>query len=290
VSSIPESIGSIPDRVFSRVQAVVHGEAGIWLPPVKKALVTGRLARRLRELSLDWAGYVNRVDEDPAELVRMLDSITTNETSFFREPQHFRYLEAEVLPGWIAAADRGARPRLARVWSAACSTGEEPYSLAMTLVRVLPASWDIEVIATDLSTRALARAIDATWPIQKAPEVPEADRKRFMLRGFGSKEGLMTAGPEIRSVVRFARVNLNERAWPIRGPFDLVFCRNVLIYFDRPTKERVVGQLLAELAPSGLLFLGHAESLTGMGLPVTAARPTVYRLRDASRARGRDPR
>ena len=269
----------VGDRDFARFQALIHREAGIWLAPVKRALLAGRLARRLRELGLASFGeYYQRVEADPAELVRMLDRVTTNETHFFREPRHFDFLVEEVFPRWQAEAARRSRPKRARIWSAACSTGEEPYSLAMALLRAFPpgSGWDLEILATDLSTRVLERAEQAVWPLEKSREIPDAYLKAFMLRGSGPSEGMMKAGPEIRSIVRFARQNLNDESYPALGEFDAVFCRNVLIYFDAPIKDRVVDHLLAHLAPDGNLFLGHAESLSGTTLPVRSVFPTVY--------------
>ncbi len=269
----------IGDREFTRFQSLIHREAGIWLSPMKRALLVGRLTRRLRELGLDSFGeYYERVEADGAERIRMLDRVTTNETHFFREPRHFEFLAQKVFPSWRAEADEGLRPRRIRAWSAACSTGEEPYSLAISLLRAFPpgSGWELEILATDLSTRVLERAREAVWPIEKAREIPPADLKAFMLRGTGPQQGLMKAGPEICAFVRFARLNLNDTAYPALGRFDLVFCRNVLIYFDAKTKERVVGRLLGLLAPCGYLFLGHAESLSGTALPVRSVLPTVY--------------
>ncbi len=269
----------VDDHQFARFQALVQREAGIWLAPVKKALLVARLARRLRELGLaSYRKYYDRVTSDPAELVRMLDCLATNETHFFREPRHFTFLAEDVYPRWHAEAQAGARPRAIRVWSAACSTGEEPYSLAMSLLGAFPpgSGWEIEIVATDLSTRVLDRARAGVWPIAKAGEIPPADLKAFMLRGVGSQAGRMRAGPEIRGVVRFARLNLNDASWPGLGTFDLLFCRNVLIYFDPATKRRVVSKLLRHVGPEGLLFLGHAESLSGMNHAVRSVLSTVY--------------
>ena len=266
----------IDDRDFARFQALIQREAGIWLSPIKKALLVGRLAKRLRELGISYAEYYERVAEDPRELTTMLDLVSTNETHFFREPRHFQFLEEQVFPRWMRAADEGRRQRKARVWSAACSTGEEPYSLAMCLLGAFPAGWDLEILATDISTRVLERARDAIWPIAKAQEIPVEDRKAFMLRGVGSQEGRMRAGPEIRAMVRFARLNLNAESYPALGMFDLIFCCNVLIYFATATKARVVERILGHLAPDGHLFLGHAESLSGMAQRVQAVVPTVY--------------
>ena len=269
----------VGDREFARFQALIHREAGIWLVPEKRSLLVGRLSRRVRELGLpSLAAYCDRVEVDRTELVHMLDRITTNETHFFREPHHFEFLDREVLPRWRAEAEAGRRPRRIRAWSAACSTGEEPFSLAMSLLRAFPdsAGWELEILASDLSTRVLAEAERAVWPLEKAKEIPPSDLKAFMLRGVGSQQGLMKAGPAVQALVRFERVNLIDAAYPSIGQYDLVFCRNVLIYFDAPTKERVVGRLLSHLAADGFLFLGHAESLSGTALPARCVRPTVY--------------
>ena len=269
----------VSDAEFARFQALVHREAGIWLSPVKKALLAGRLSRRLRELGLATYGdYYEIVRADEAERTHMLDCISTNETHFFREPRHFQLLAERVYPAWRAEANAGLRPRRIRAWSAACSTGEEPYSLAMSLLQAFPpgSGWDVEILATDLSTRVLDRARAAAWPIAKSNEIPSSCIRAFMLRGTGSQEGRMKAGPEIRSLVRFARLNLNDVSYPAVGQFDLVFCRNVLIYFDAATKARVVDRLLGHLAPAGLLFLGHAESLNAMTNRLRTVIPTVY--------------
>jgi chemotaxis protein methyltransferase CheR len=266
----------VSDEEFGRFQALIHREAGIWLAPVKKALLVGRLARRLRELGLtSYGAYYARAEADEAERIRMLDAICTNETHFFREPRHFEFLAERVFPAWRAEADAGRRPRRIRVWSAACSTGEEPYTLAMALLSAFPAGWELEVLASDLSTKVLDRARAGVWPIEKAGEIPEAHLKAFMLRGYGAQEGLMKAAPELRAIVRFARVNLVGDGWP-PGRFELVFCRNVLIYFDRATKVRVVERLLERLEPAGYLFLGHAESLGGFTTRARPILPTIY--------------
>jgi chemotaxis protein methyltransferase CheR len=274
----------ITDREFARFQELIQREAGIWLSPVKKALLVGRLGKRLRALGVaGWSAYLDAVAADPGEKVRMIDCICTNETHFFREPRHFQLVTERLGPAWRAEAEAGRRPRRVRAWSAACSTGEEPYSLAMCLLDAL-GGWEIDILATDLSTRVLDRAREAIWPIEKAGEIPAPHLKAFMLRGFGEQEGLMKAGPEIREVVRFERLNLIGDDLPPPGSFDLLFCRNVLIYFDRPTKARVVDRLLERLAPGGHLFLGHAESLGSTVAAARAVMPTVYVRAPAARA------
>ncbi len=270
------SLPRISAKEFALFRDLIHRESGIFLSEAKKALVVGRLGRRLRELGLASLGAYYRLlaEGDEQERVRMLDCICTNETHFFREPRQFEFLEQQVFPEWAARA----APRRIRAWSAACSTGEEPYSLAMTLLAHFPPSsgWTLEILASDLSTRALDQARAGLWSIDKAREIPERYLKAFMLRGRGRQEGVMKAGPEIRSLVRFQRVNLNQDRYPVAGPFDLVFCRNVLIYFDAASKARVVHRLLDQLAPGGFLFLGHAESLTGVSDGGRSVGPTVY--------------
>jgi chemotaxis protein methyltransferase CheR len=282
----------IRGREFSLLRGLIHKEAGIYLSDAKKALVVGRLSRRLRELQLrSFEAYYQVVKVDGEERVRMLDCICTNETHFFREPRQFEFLEQQLLPQWVARAAAGLMPRRIRVWSAACSTGEEPYSVAMTLLAHLPpaSGWDLDILATDLSTRALEWAKAGIWHIEKAKEIPQDYLKAFMLRGTGGQQGVMKARAGLRSILRFERVNLNEARYPVPGPFDLVLCRNVLIYFDAASKARVVGQLLERLAPDGHLFLGHAESLNCLTERARSVGPTIYvRAAKTSPSRGED--
>jgi chemotaxis protein methyltransferase CheR len=271
----------LSQRELALFQALVEKEAGIHLSAAKDALVANRLSRRLRELGLSsFSAYYSYVTErgHEAEKVRMLDSLCTHETSFFREPQHFELLRQRILPEWAALGAKGQRARTLRVWSAACSTGEEPYSLAMCLLEALPpgSGWSVEVLATDLSTWALQRTEQGLWSLDRAHTIPQPLLKAFMLKGVRSQEGLMKAGPELRAVMRFARVNLNvEREWPM-GPFDLIFCRNVLIYFGAEARSRVITGMLRRLTPAGYFFLGHAESLIGINADVRSVSANVY--------------
>jgi chemotaxis protein methyltransferase CheR len=276
-----QSIGRpLSGAEFRLFQDLIRREAGIFLSESKKALLVGRLSKRLRELGLasfgEYHRYVTR--EDPAERTRMLDCVSTNETHFFREPLQFAFLEERILPDWQAAAEAGVRPRRIRVWSAACSTGEEPYSLAMTLLSRFPpeSGWEIEILGSDISTRVLDRAEAGMWPLERAAEIPERHLKRYMLRGTRSQEGKMKAGPELRSVVRFERINLNADSYPVTRRFDVIFCRNVLIYFDAPSKARVTRQLIRHLEPTGYFFLGHAESVVDMASELERVGPTIY--------------
>jgi len=277
----PDATGDyqIRKEEFRAFQDLIHRESGIFLADHKQALLGGRLHSRLRALGMtSYGDYFKAVQKDESERIEMLDRISTNETHFFREPHQFEFLKTQVLPRWVEDARAGRRSRSIRVWSAACSTGEEPYSTAMLLLDQLPASegWSIEILATDLSTRVLQRAKDAVWRIEKAEEIPTPYLKAFMLEGTGPEKGKMKAGPEIRSLITFSRMNLNSRPYPVPGRFDVIFCRNVLIYFNAATKVNVVEELLGHLAPTGLLLLGHAESLHGLTEQARSVGPTIY--------------
>lgn len=273
----------ISEREFMRLRNLVYEEAGIWLSQAKTALLVGRLAKRLRHHGLkSFKQYYDLVIHSPEERIQMLDALSTNETRFFREPQHFELLKSVIFPKWSEEAATGRRSRKIRVLSAGCSTGQEPYSLAMILLdRFPPASgWEVEIIATDLSTRALEIARTGMWPIAKANEIPSSYLRAFMLRGFANQAGKMKAGPEICSIIRFFRMNLNEPAYPLTGKFEMIFCRNVLIYFDQRGREQVVRRLASFLSPHGYFFFGHAESLHTMSDCLRTVIPTVYIRKD----------
>jgi chemotaxis protein methyltransferase CheR len=265
---------------FGLFQALVEQELGIHLSEAKQALVNARLMPRIRELGLTTFGdyYDLARGGDPRELRRLLDAICTNETHFFREPGQFEILEHRLIPRWVSEADAGLRPRRVSIWSAGCSTGEEPYSLAMTLRERLPADFDFEILASDVSEKALGRARAATYSMQRLEEIPEALHKRYLLRGVREQEGRFRIGPELRRYVRFEPINLLSIGARSLGPFDLVLCRNVLIYFKRETRFAIVGELCGKVKPGGHLFVGHAESLHGANLPISTLIPTVYRV------------
>jgi chemotaxis protein methyltransferase CheR len=266
----------ISEREFLRLRNLVYEEAGIWLSQAKTALLVGRLAKRLRHHGLkSFKQYYDLVTNSPEERIQMLDAVSTNETRFFREPQHFELLKSVIFPKWAEEAATGYRNRKIRVLSAGCSTGQEPYSLAMVLLDRF-SGWEIEITATDLSTRALEIARTGIWPAAKVAEIPSSYLKAYMLKGFADQAGKMKAGPEIRSIIRFFRMNLNEPAYPLTGKFDMIFCRNVLIYFDQRGREQVVRRLASFLSPDGYLFLGHAESLHSMSDRLRSIIPTVY--------------
>lgn len=270
----------ISEKEFRDFQELIYTEAGIWLSPNKTALLTGRLAKRLRLQGLkSFRDYYNLVVESPEECIHMLDAVSTNETRFFREPRHFELLESHIIPRWISASASGNRSRDIRVLSAGCSTGQEPYSLAMTLLHHLPSGsgWNIEIVASDLSTRVLEIAQRGIWSADKASEIPFDYLKAFMLKGHGVQEGKIKAGREIRSLIRFQRANLNQTPYPFSGQFDLIFCRNVLIYFDLRSREMVVCRLARFLSADSYFFVGHAESLHTMTGVLSPLIPTVYK-------------
>jgi chemotaxis protein methyltransferase CheR len=265
----------LSDRDFRGFRDVIYRETGIHISEHKRELLIARLSRRIRSLGMTRFGdYLAAVEREQSERVEMVDRVVTNETRFYREPKQFEFLEKTILPRWKAEAERGARPRKVRVWSAGCSTGQEPYSIAMSLLANLE-GWSVEVLASDISGRALRQAVAGLWPVDKAAEIPEPYLKSFMLRGVRSQTGKMLADDRVRSVIRFQRVNLHEEL-PEVGKFDLVFCRNVLIYFDVASRTKAVNRLLGRLVPAGYLFLGHSESLLSSGLRLRPVSPSVY--------------
>ncbi|HET9581180.1 MAG TPA: CheR family methyltransferase [Usitatibacter sp.] len=242
--------------------------SGIRLPEGKREMVYARLARRLRALGLaSFDDYVKFLELEPAEWEHCTNALTTNVTAFYREEHHFGILAEHARSS--AAPGQGFR-----VWSAGCSTGEEPYTIAMCLTEVLGARF--EVLATDLDTQVIATARQGVYPLAAVLRLPEARQKKCFLRGSGRFEGRARVRPEIASRVEFMRLNLMDAEWPVEGMFDAIFCRNVMIYFDKPTQRRLVERFAALLRPSGLFFAGHAESLLDQGRHFRLRGQTVY--------------
>jgi len=262
---------SITDREFSQFQRFIYDAAGIFMANGKQALVSGRLAKRLAHYQLSsYSDYLKLLESrsEPGELQVAVDLLTTNETYFFREPKHFNLLRE------VAAEARRGNKTL-RVWSAACSSGEEPYSIAMVLADILgDAPW--EVLATDISTRMLERARCGHYPMERASQMPEAYLKRFCLKGQGSETGTMLVERGLRSRLQLQHLNLNEPL-PKIGQFDLIFLRNVMIYFNLETKRQVVARLLQQLKPGGYFLIGHSETLNDINDTVRPVAPSIYR-------------
>lgn len=263
---------AISDREFVLFRQLMHDVAGVDLAPSKKHLVSGRLSRRLREHRLtSFADYYRLVSQQPGgeEFQRMVDLLTTHETYFFREPRHFDYLAQHVLPALAGG-------REIRVWSAASSTGEEAYSLAMVLMDRLGPAAAWRIFASDISREVVQRARQAIYPKERLRDMPADYVQRFCLRGIGSQQGSVRVAPEIRERVEFAQVNLNQSLSGV-GEFDVIFLRNVLIYFDQQTKRQIVHRLAGQLRHRGWLFVGHSETLNGLSSVLHLETPTVYR-------------
>ena len=271
---------AVTDREFRAYQAWVLRETGIHLTDAKRQLLVGRLWRRVKDLGLpDYGAYLRLAGEgnDPEERTRLINALCTHETQFYREPRQFEYLQQVLIPRWKREAEAGRRNKQIRVWSAACSSGEEPYSLGMSLLADLPAEegWHCDILATDLSSAVLERASAGVFSMTRAAQIPEAYLKRFMLRGRGAQEGKFAVGPALRALVNFRQLNL-QGTWPVLGKFDLILCRNVLIYFDGDGRRQVLGRLVDHLVPDGNLFLGHAETINGSGQALRTILPTIY--------------
>jgi len=272
---------TVNPALFQKFQALIYAETGIWLGSSKTALLCGRLFRRLRALEItSLESYYECVSgpDQQEERARMIDAITTNETRFYREPRQFEFLVQGVLPRWHANAERGLRPRRVRIWSAGCSSGEEPYTVAMLLARTFRAEegWDVQLLATDISNRVLERARKGIYPIARAAELPDGLLRSFMLRGMAERQGEMKVRVEIQQMVDFRRLNLDQESELLEGPFDAIFCRNVLIYFDAASKRRVVANLVRNLMADGYLFVGHAENLNSVSSQLRSLEPTIY--------------
>ena len=266
---------SITADEFHRFRALIYNESGISLSDQKQTLLVSRLSRRLHDLSLaTFSEYYKKVTHASGgeEFTRMLDLISTNKTDFFREPKHFEFLRDRILPELDSA-------KRIRVWSSACSTGEEPYSIAITLHEGVSNSalWNFKILASDLSTRVLAKASSGLYEEDRVRDVPPDIVKRHFLRGRGANAGVLKVKPHLAEAIRFRRLNLMDEEFPIKTPLDLIFCRNVMIYFDRPTQERLVNNFHRYLKPGGYLFIGHSESLQPGAHPFEPLAPTIYR-------------
>ncbi len=271
--------GAVDEAVLHRLAQMVETESGIELRPEKRFVVMARLSRRIQELGLESLhAYYRLVTNDAQERSVMVQRLCVHETRFFREATHFDFVRTVLVPRWRAAALAGLRPRVLRAWSAACASGEEPFTLAMVLLDALPPEigWRIEVTATDISPAILQQAAQATWPEERANDIPAELRKRYLLRGVGSRSGTIRAAPEVRALVSFAQVNLIAPARPALGAFDLILLRNVLIYFSTATKKLVVDRVLDQLTSDGHLIVGHADSLNHITRRVRQQAPTIY--------------
>ncbi len=266
--------GDLQPQQFARISRLMHHISGVVLKPGKEEFVKARLLKRVRALQMDsFDAYLAFVEAEPTgqELITLIDMLTTNKTSFFREPQHFAFLRQRLVPQW------GQSRQPLRFWSAGCSSGEEPYSLAITLRESLPRieSRNLRILATDISGRMLALARRGIYDPQTLEGVsPTLVQTYFTPTQDAGRWGYRLA-PAIQDMVQLARLNLMQ-AWPMHGPFDVIFCRNVMIYFDKPTQAWLVQRFWKLLRPGGHLFIGHSESLSGAPHGFRYVQPAIY--------------
>ncbi len=265
---------------FNKLSGFILHNYGIKLPISKKTMLEGRLQKRLRSLNInsfkEYCEYVFSVEGQQMELIHMIDVVTTNKTDFFREAVHFDFLSNSILPGYCKN-DSAAKPF--KVWSAGCSTGEEPYTLAIVMSEFSDkhSHFDFNILATDISSRALHAASNAVYTTEKAAPIPLTLKKKYLLKSKDDKKKTVRIIPELRNKVNFKRFNFLDGSFSFTPNFNVVFCRNVLIYFDRPTQEKVILKLCSKLESGGYLFLGHSESISNMNLPLIQIQPTIFK-------------
>lgn len=267
------------DKDFQFISLLVAKHAGITLHEGKRELVYGRLAKRLRALRIETFGEYCDIlkDEKCEELLHCVNAITTNVTTFFRENHHFQFLQTALLPELIKESGSTGKRSL-HIWSAGCSTGQEPYSIAMSLCEYAPglSGWDIKILATDLDSKVIEQAESGVYRIDHLENISPERKKRFFLKGKGNSEGFARIVPEIKDMVRFERLNLVE-PWGLAEKFDIIFCRNVMIYFNNETRQRLLMEFAGKLVPGGYLFVGHSESLSGVRNVFSPAGTTIHR-------------
>ncbi|MFP4163682.1 MAG: CheR family methyltransferase [Chitinispirillaceae bacterium] len=261
-------------RIYDQFKKIVYEKAGIELGGKKSSLVSARVSKRIRELGMkDYKDYLSflRKDSSGDELTKFIDVISTNVTSFFREAVHFEYLK-ERMAFWLKQGCRRFR-----FWSAACSSGEEPYTMAMVLLECTAGyNVDLKILATDISTRILKKALDGVYPHEKVKAIPPQLLGRYFEHVDVNGKKYFRAGNELRSSIVFRRINLSDPPFPMRGPMDGVFCRNVMIYFDNTVRRRLLSEIERLLKPQGVLFVGHAESLAGSLCTLNTVKPSIY--------------
>lgn len=267
------------DRDFEYIREMVIKNAGIHLTEAKRELVYGRLSKRLRALRLNsFSQYCDILKSgDSEEFTRCVNAITTNVTSFFRENHHFEYLSNVVLPELIKKNESLPRPEL-RIWSAGCSSGEEPYSIAITVKESITTAgnWDIKILATDLNSEILDMARTGIYKSEALENLSPARRNRWFRKGTGSNDGFVRIVPEIRDLLHFRKLNLTG-TWPMKKSFDIIFCRNVVIYFNQETRRTLVNRYVDNLKDGGYLFVGHSESLLGLTDRLKSVGKTIHR-------------
>ena len=264
---------------FGRLSSYIYNELGIKMPVEKKIMLQSRLQKRLSELKMDsFSDYIDFVfsrDGEKSELFKMIDIVTTNKTDFFREPAHFVFLVDEFLK--TIYPNVTVRKPL-KIWSAGCSSGEEAYTTAITLSEFMKTHplFDFTILATDISIRILQKASAAIYHIDRIKDIPLDLKKKYFLKSKDPLDKTVLVVRELRSKVKFQRLNFMDSSYNVDRDFDIIFCRNVLIYFDRETQQNVINKLCDKLKPGGIFFLGHSESITNMNVPLRQIRPTIF--------------
>jgi chemotaxis protein methyltransferase CheR len=302
--TLEASLAAMDVREFKTFRELIHRQTGIWLRDGKQAMLAGRLSKRLRHHGMTdfatYAAYVARVQDGGKELAEIINCVTTNKTSFFREMHHFDFLMRTLVPEVVAGAALG-RARSIRIWSAACSTGEEPYSIAISLLEALktahvsgsvvpspgqslsPSGWQIEVVASDIDTAVLATAAQGIYDRDSLEDVPSAMQSKYFLRGKGHMIAQVRVKKEVAQLVKFQRINLMDTQWALEGKFDAIFFRNALIYFNRETQEVFLRRMLGYLKSRAYLILGHSEHVPWLNDSVEARSNTIHQLRAQKR-------
>lgn len=278
----PHGISAVlKDREFNRFSCFIYDEVGIKMPPAKKTMLEARLQKRLKALGLstfeDYADFVFSAAGSRDELIHLIDVVTTNKTDFFREPVHFDYLVKSAIPSLMDSREAGIRTPL-KIWSAGCSTGEEPYTLAMVMSEFIASNpgFRTTILASDISTAVLAKARNAIYAEDRVDTIPLHLKKKYLLKSRDNSKALVRIAPQLRTMVNFRRLNFMED-FGLQEQMDIIFCRNVIIYFDKPTQERLLNRFHQQLVRGGFLFLGHSETLNGLNVPLQPVASTVYR-------------
>jgi chemotaxis protein methyltransferase CheR len=269
------------DKDFNQFSSFIYERVGIQLPPTKKTMLEARLQKRLKALAMEsfeeYGAYVFSSEGQDAELVHMIDVVTTNKTDFFREPAHFEYLIEHALPAIMQQREHNFSEPV-RIWSAGCSSGEEPYTLAMVLSEFAAQhrGFRFTILASDISTRILETAQTAVYPEERTEGIATALKKTYFLRSKDRRRALVRVSPELRGKVVFRRINFMDSDLGIAEKMDIIFCRNVVIYFDKPTQQNLMRKFHQQLRPNGYLFLGHSETLNGLDVDFATKGSTVY--------------
>lgn len=264
---------------FNKLSNFIYKESGIKMPQVKRIMLQSRLQKRLKELNMtsfkDYCEYVFSREGLNSEIIHMLDVVSTNKTDFFREPVHFDFLTSHVLPEFVASS-KPNKPF--KVWSAGCSSGEEPYTIALVLYEFFEnyPNYNFSIFGTDISTKILQNAVNAVYKEERVACIPLELKRKHLLRSKDRTNPTVKIGAHLRNKVRFDRVNFMDDYYNISDYFDVVFCRNVLIYFDRETQESVINKICTKILPGGYFFLGHSESILNMSVPLRQIKPTIF--------------